>query len=66
LDHAFSNYDERKTNKCIFKVNRTFRKGAIMNRWEAFHIQGLHNLGSLIEEQQPPEHNPLFTLGSFD
>jgi hypothetical protein len=26
----------------------------------------LHNLGSLIEEQQPPEHNPLFTLGSFD
>jgi hypothetical protein len=35
-----------------------------MNQWEAFYIQGLHNLGSLIEEQ-PPEHNPLFTFGSF-
>jgi hypothetical protein len=37
-----------------------------MNQWEAFYIQGLHNLDSLIEEQQPRDHIPLFTLGSFD
>jgi hypothetical protein len=38
----------------------------MMNHWENFYIQGLHNLGSLIEEQQPPERNPLFTLGIFN
>jgi hypothetical protein len=38
----------------------------IMNQWESFYIQGLHSLNLWIEEQQPPEHNPLFTLGSFD
>jgi hypothetical protein len=37
-----------------------------MNRWEAFYIQGLHNLNLLVEGQQPADHNPLFTLGSFD
>jgi hypothetical protein len=36
-----------------------------MNQWEVFYTQGLHNLGSLIEKQQPPEHNPLFTFRSF-
>jgi hypothetical protein len=41
-------------------------KGTIMNQWEAFSIQGLHNLGSLIEEQPPPNHNPLLTLGTTD
>jgi hypothetical protein len=37
-----------------------------MNQWEAFYIQGLNNLGLLIEEQQPPDHIPLFMLGSFN
>jgi hypothetical protein len=36
-----------------------------MNQWGIFYIQGLYSLGLLIEEQQPPEHNPLFTLGTF-
>jgi hypothetical protein len=36
-----------------------------MNQWEMFYIQGMYSLGSLIEEQQPPEHSPLFTLGTF-
>jgi hypothetical protein len=40
-------------------------KGTRMNQWEMFYIQGLYSLGSLTEEQQPPEHNPLFTLGTF-
>jgi len=33
-----------------------------MNQWENFHILQLHNLNQLIQEQQVPEHNPLFRL----
>jgi hypothetical protein len=40
-------------------------KGNIMNQWGSFYIQRLRNLILLIEEQQPPEHSPLFTLGVF-
>jgi hypothetical protein len=36
-----------------------------MNQWDMFYIQELYSLGSLIEEPQSPEHNPLFTLGTF-
>jgi hypothetical protein len=34
-----------------------------MNLWETFHIQQLHHLRLLIDEQQQHELNPLYTLG---
>jgi hypothetical protein len=34
-----------------------------MNLWETFHIQQLHHLLLLTDEQQQHELNPLYTFG---
>jgi hypothetical protein len=34
-----------------------------MNVWGTFHLQQLHHLRLLIDEQQHHELNPLYTLG---
>jgi hypothetical protein len=39
LDHAFSNYDERKPTKCIFKVNNTFRISILLLHVSALQEQ---------------------------
>jgi hypothetical protein len=39
------------------------QKGNFINLWETFHIQQLHHLRLLIDEQQQHELNPLYTLG---
>jgi hypothetical protein len=39
------------------------QKGNFMNLWETFHIQQLHHLRLLTDEQQQHELNPLYTLG---
>ena len=36
-----------------------------MNTWEAMLIQKYHGIGTLITEQQRPDHNPLYDLVSF-
>jgi hypothetical protein len=41
-----------------------YDKGNSMNHLETYHMQQLHHLNQLLEQQQPPEHNPLYTLGS--
>jgi hypothetical protein len=42
---------------------KTCHKGNLMNIWKTFHIQQLHHLQLLIDEQSPQELNPLYTLG---
>jgi hypothetical protein len=42
---------------------KTCKNGTFMNLWETFHIQQLHHLDLLIDEQLQQEQNPLYTLG---
>jgi hypothetical protein len=63
--HILNNQHEFGPPQQTLQLLQPCTKGTIMNQWEAFYIQRLHNLGSLIEEQQPPAHSPLFTLCSF-
>jgi hypothetical protein len=37
----------------------------LMNIWEIFHIQQLHNLQLLTDTQSPQELNPPYTLGGI-
>jgi hypothetical protein len=41
---------------------KPYRKGNFMTLWETFHIQQLHHLRLLIDEQQQYELNTLLTL----
>jgi hypothetical protein len=63
-------YKEHIQNNChefgpahnTLKLFKPCTKGTLMNCWENFFIQKLSHQMKLIDEQNPPEPNPLFTV----
>jgi hypothetical protein len=62
--HILNNAHEYGPPEQTLHLLHPCEKGNSMNHWETFHMQQLHHLNQLTDQQQPPEHNPLYTLGS--
>jgi hypothetical protein len=61
--HILNNTHEYGPPERALRMLKPCQKGNFMNLWETFHIQQLHHLRLLIDEQQQHELNPLYTLG---
>jgi hypothetical protein len=62
--HILNHQHEYGPTDQTLHLLKTCTKGSIMNQWETFHILQLHDLNRLVQEQQPPVHNPLFKPGN--
>jgi len=60
--HILNHQHEYGPPEQTLHLLKSCTKRGIMNQWENFHILQLHDLNQLIQEQQIPEHNPLFCL----
>ena len=60
--HILNHQHEYGPPEQTLHLLKSCTKGGIMNQWENFRILQLHNMNQLIQEQQIPEHNPLFRL----
>jgi len=62
MQHILNHQHEYGPPEQTLHLLKSCTKGGIMNQWENFHILQLHDLNQLVQEQQVPEHNPLFHL----
>jgi hypothetical protein len=60
--HILNNRHEYGTAQNTLKLIQACQKGKKMDCWEALHIYALHQQGTLIDEQQASDANPLFQL----
>jgi hypothetical protein len=61
--HILNNGHEYGPPEQTLLMLKPCQKGNVMNLWETFHIQQLHHLRLLIDEQQQHKLNTLYTLG---
>jgi hypothetical protein len=61
--HILNNSHKYGPPENTLRMLKPCQKGNFTNLWETFHIQQLHHLCLLIDEQQQHKLNPLYTLG---
>ena len=62
--HILNHQHEYGPPEQTLHLLKSCTKGSIMNQWKNFHILQWHDLNQLVQEQQVPDHNPLFRLST--